>query len=63
MGTSFSPQYVFNKSKFIEELMGIGYELVDEWNSLFDKCIIPFNRDISVDKYYGFYFKLKEHYK
>lgn len=59
MGTSYSPQYVFNKNEFINNMNNIGYELVDEWNSLFDKCIIPFHRDKSCYFYTGFYFKLK----
>lgn len=60
MGTSFSSQYVFNKNLFIQNMEYIGYELIDEWSSLFDKCIIPLNRNISVDAYTGLYFKLKD---
>ncbi|MGJ0367745.1 hypothetical protein NG777_06530 [Aliarcobacter cryaerophilus] len=60
MGTTFSPQYVFNKNTFIQDMENIGYELIDEWRSLFDRCIIPFNRSISVSAYTGLYFKLKD---
>lgn len=60
MGTSFSPQYVFNRNIFIHDMESIGYELIDEWSSLYDKCIIPFNRSMSVNAYTGLYFKLKD---
>ncbi len=58
--SSFNPQYVFNKEEFISSFENIGYDLIDEWESLSDKCIIPFHRDKSCLFYSGFYFKLKE---
>lgn len=58
MGTSFCPQYVFNKNDFIENFVKIGYELIDEWTGR-DTCIIPFHRNKSVYAYTGLYMKLR----
>jgi putative methyltransferase (TIGR04325 family) len=57
-GKVFYPQYVFNKTAFIDGLERIGYKLVDIWENQGDTCIIPFHPDRSVDRYYGLYFKL-----
>ena len=57
--SSFNPQYIFNKKEFISSYENMGYTLVDEWVSLSDKAIIPFNREKSCGFYSGFYFKLK----
>ncbi len=58
-GKVFYPQYVFNKSEFIDALEGIGYKLADIWENQGDACIIPFHPGRSVDRYYGLYFKLE----
>lgn len=58
-GKVFYPQYVFNKTEFIDELEGVGYQLVDIWENQGDACIIPFHVDKSVDHYYGLYLRLK----
>lgn len=57
-GTTFYPQYVFNKSDFIESLVKIDYQVIDEWTGR-DTCIIPFHRDKSVYAYTGLYMKLR----
>jgi putative methyltransferase (TIGR04325 family) len=58
-GKVFYPQYVFNKTNFIEELNTIGYELIDIWEDRVDSCIIPFHPEKSVPFYHGLYLKLK----
>jgi len=59
IGSSYSPQYVFNHDDFVKSFLILGYELIDEWKNGYDSCIIPFHRDISCEQYSGFYFKLK----
>jgi putative methyltransferase (TIGR04325 family) len=58
-GKVFYPQYVFNKSNFIENLTKIGYDLLDIWEDRLDSCIIPFRPEKSVPFYYGCYLKLR----
>jgi len=58
-GKVFYPQYVFNKTKFIEGITDIGYQLIDIWNSKDDACVIPFHSKNSVPFYSGLYFQLK----
>jgi putative methyltransferase (TIGR04325 family) len=58
-GKVFYPQYVFNKTEFIESLNNIGYELIDIWEDSQDSCIIPLYPEKSVYFYYGLYLKLK----
>jgi putative methyltransferase (TIGR04325 family) len=58
-GMVFYPQYIFNKTEFINGLENIGYKLVDIWENQGDSCIIPFYPDRSIVKYYGLYFQLE----
>ncbi|WP_309736622.1 methyltransferase, TIGR04325 family [Chamaesiphon sp. OTE_75_metabat_556] len=57
-GKVFYPQYIFNRSEFIQSLQLIGYELIDRWEDNVDKCYIPFHPEVNVHCYHGFYFKL-----
>lgn len=57
-GKVFYPQYIFNKTQFIEGLIGIGYELIDIWEGT-GSCIIPFHPEKSVSSYSGLYFRLR----
>ena len=54
--SSFNPTFVFNRYEFINNYLNFGYKLIDEWKSD-EQCIIPLNRNISVTRYSGFYFK------
>ncbi len=58
-GQVFYPQYVFNKTEFIEAITNIGYELIDIWEDNVDSCLIPFHPEKTVPVYSGLYFKLK----
>jgi len=42
------PQHVFNRSQFLESIVGLEYELIDCWDNRFDTCIIPFHPDKAV---------------
>jgi putative methyltransferase (TIGR04325 family) len=56
-GKVFYPQYVFNKTEFIEGLEHIGYKLIDIWK-IEGKTTIPFYPEITFHGY-GLYFKLE----
>ncbi|MBW4605135.1 MAG: methyltransferase, TIGR04325 family [Calothrix sp. FI2-JRJ7] len=56
-GKVFYPQYIFNKTEFIDGLINIGYELIDIWEGT-GSCIIPFHPDKSVYSYSGLYLRL-----
>jgi putative methyltransferase (TIGR04325 family) len=56
-GQVFYPQYVFNKTNFIDTLQNIGYELADSWENPGDNCIIPFHMEYTMYNYHGLYFK------
>ena len=58
-GKIFYPQYVFNRTEFIDNLESIGYDLIDIWAGISDSCLIPFHPDKSVPYYQGLYFELK----
>jgi putative methyltransferase (TIGR04325 family) len=59
-GKVFYPQYVFNKTQFIENLKSIGYKLIDIWENQGHSCSIPLHPDKSFRPYYGLYFKLED---
>jgi len=59
-GKVFYPQYVFNKTSFIEDLKSIGYKLIDIWEDSTHSCFIPLHSDKSVPHYYGLYFILED---
>jgi putative methyltransferase (TIGR04325 family) len=56
-GRVFYPQYIFNKTQFIDELNEIGYELVDIWQDNITSCFVPFHSDKSVPYYSGLYLR------
>lgn len=57
-GKVFYPQYIFNKTEFIDGLTNIGYELIDIWGGT-GSCYIPFHPEKSVNSYSGLYFRLR----
>jgi putative methyltransferase (TIGR04325 family) len=57
-GKVFYPQYIFNRSEFINSFKLIGYELIDIWEDNVDSCYIPFHPEVNVPCYSGLYFKL-----
>jgi putative methyltransferase (TIGR04325 family) len=55
---AFHPQYVFNKQEFIDSILGLGYELVDQWAVDSRRGRIPFHPNHSFAFHTGLYFKL-----
>jgi putative methyltransferase (TIGR04325 family) len=55
---SYIPFKIQNRTQFINNLLGLGYQLVNTWQQ--DRqCFIPFHSDRHVDAFYGFYFRHK----
>ncbi len=53
---SYVPFKIQNRTKFINDLLGLGYELVDTWQQ--DRqCFIPFHPERFVEAFHGFYFR------
>ncbi|MDX2505743.1 MAG: amino acid adenylation domain-containing protein, partial [Gammaproteobacteria bacterium] len=58
IGFSFCPYHIFKTEAFVDSLLSIGYEIVDQWENAEKKCQIPFHERHSLDHYNGFYFRL-----
>jgi putative methyltransferase (TIGR04325 family) len=57
LGPAVCPYWIFNRTKFIESVRDLGYELVDSWANEELSCHIPFHEDHDVPKYSGVYFR------
>ena len=55
---SFCPYFIHNRTEFINEILDLGYELIDSWKDN-RTCSIPFHPECFVNGYHGFYFRLK----
>jgi putative methyltransferase (TIGR04325 family) len=55
---SYLPFKIQNRTRFIDDLLTLGYELVDSWQQ--DRqCFIPFHPERFVDAFHGFYFRYR----
>ena len=59
-GNVFYPQFIFNKTEFVQSIEQIGYETIDIWEDRHDSCYIPFHQGRSLSFYSGLYAKLKD---
>lgn len=50
------PHHVYNRDEFIAAVSGLGYDLVDSWQSHCDPCLIPFHPEKSVRAATGLFF-------
>ncbi|MDX2506721.1 MAG: amino acid adenylation domain-containing protein [Gammaproteobacteria bacterium] len=57
IGFSFCPYHIFKADKFVGALQSLGYEIVDKWKNPEKECLIPFNKQQSLDYYSGFYLR------
>lgn len=57
MGSALCPYRLFNRKQFVEGVLGLGYELVDEWANPDLGLQIPFFPERSLRAYTGFYFR------
>ena len=58
IGFAFCPYHIFKAQDFINNLLSLGYEVVDKWKNPEKECQIPFHERHSLDQYSGFYFRL-----
>ena len=57
MGPALTPYRIQNRKEFIDSITGLGYELVDAWESGDFACYIPGYPDHSVKAFSGLYFR------
>ena len=54
-GVNFVAQKVFNRNNFLNEMRGLGYKVVDEWQDNSRSCNVPFHPENSVPVFTGLY--------
>lgn len=54
-----SPYHVFQRSRFVEDIEALGYDLADSWSVPELSCWIPFYPEYSLECYSGLYFRRK----
>jgi len=57
IGTAFCPYRISSAPEFVASLEKLGYSMVDRWENAEKSCEIPFQTDLSLDRYHGFYFR------
>lgn len=56
-GYSISPNWLFNRDRFIADICNLGYKLVDSWACPGRRNHIPFNSEYNVEQMSGLYFQ------
>jgi putative methyltransferase (TIGR04325 family) len=56
-GLVFYPVYVFNKQDFVDSILALGYELVDQWRDPGEPCAVPFHPEFKSLMFHGLYFR------
>ncbi|HEY9907312.1 MAG TPA: methyltransferase, TIGR04325 family [Thermosynechococcaceae cyanobacterium] len=56
-GLVFYPVYVFAKRDFVNSILALGYELVDQWKDPGEPCAVPFHPEFKSLMFHGLYFK------
>jgi putative methyltransferase (TIGR04325 family) len=54
---SFNPYKIQNRRNFVQSILALGYEAVDEWETPDMACRIPLHPEHSIRAYSGFYFR------
>lgn len=57
MMTSYSPYRVSQYGKYMEDLVKLGYTQRDAWENPDKKCLVAFDKEHSIDRYYGCLFE------
>jgi putative methyltransferase (TIGR04325 family) len=55
--SSYAPAYVYNRSKFVNEIESMGYKLLDSWDVHERTFYLPGHPEKSFGNYSGMYFK------
>ena len=58
IGISYCPYRVMQFGEFVKGLTQLGYVQRDAWENPDKRCIIQFEPEYSIDRYYGFVFEL-----
>jgi len=58
IGTACCPYHVTAEREFLGGLASLGYELQDRWENPQRYCVVPFHPELSLDRYFGFAFRL-----
>ncbi len=56
-GLVFYPVHVFNKQNFVDSIVALGYELIDQWRDPGEPCAVPFHPEFKSLMFHGLYFK------
>jgi len=56
MGTACCPYRITAEREFVDGLKALGYVMKDRWENPHRSCEIPFHPELSLDRYFGFYF-------
>jgi putative methyltransferase (TIGR04325 family) len=56
MGTACCPYRITAEREFVDGLRALGYVMKDRWENPHRSCEIPFHPELSLDRYFGFYF-------
>jgi putative methyltransferase (TIGR04325 family) len=57
IGHSICPYRVQCRSRLVDRIVALGYEVVDAWTNADRRCTIPYYEDHGVSAYSGFYFR------
>ncbi len=57
LGIAICPYHVQSLPAFIAGIEGLGYTLVDHWESPERHVRVPFHDELAVDRYHGFHFR------
>jgi putative methyltransferase (TIGR04325 family) len=60
IGTACCPYRVTSRDEFVDQLVGAGYRLRDEWRNIDKRLDLPFEQGCSLNHYTGFCFDLIE---
>jgi putative methyltransferase (TIGR04325 family) len=55
-GRAFHAYQIYNRATFVDEVIALGYRVVDDWTNREQHCEIPFTRGRDIDAYSGYYF-------
>jgi putative methyltransferase (TIGR04325 family) len=58
IGVALCPYRVTADRDFLGSLTSLGYELQDRWENPQRHCTVPFHPELSLDRYFGFAFRL-----
>ena len=55
-GRAFHAYRIYTRAEFVDEVIALGYRVVDDWANSEQHCEMPFTRGRNIDAYSGYYF-------